>query len=191
MSVVRVVMTGTMLGQRMQNVLHFLNPDGALSNFAISEELKPNWITVLRSAQNNTLAWTQITVQKVDAPAGPIDVFPITAAPGSLVGEPAPTALCPLVSIRTQTPGRAGHGRFYIFGMHRESILNGQFQPDALNFYKVQVAQIENRYKAGGSGPITLGVCSRANPGDIKLMTALIVRPIFGIQRRRNIGVGG
>jgi len=191
MSIVRVVMTGSILGQRVQNVLHFNNPDGALSNFAISEELKPNWITVLRNVQNNQLQWVEISVQRVDTAGFSADVFTVTAAAGSLSGPAALTFACPVVSIRTGVAGRAGHGRFYIFGLHGESIDNGSFESGAFAAYQVRVNDLKNRYKSGGTGPITLGVCSRSNPIDFKPMTDLIVRPVLGVQRRRNLGVGG
>jgi len=191
MSIVRVIMTGSILGQKMQNVLHFQNPDGALTNLQISEELKPNWITVLRNVQNNQLQWTEISVQRVDSPGFAADVYTVTAAPGSLSGSAALTFACPVVSIRTGVAGRAGHGRFYIFGLHGDSVSNGAFQSGAFAAYQTYVGNLKNRYKSGGTGPIVLGVCPRNNPVDFKPMTDLIVRPIFGVQRRRNLGVGG
>src|SRR6187549_1948016 len=172
MGIVRVVMTATFLGQRCQNVLHFLNPDGALTHLEISEELKPNFITQLRNVQNNQCSWTQISVQNVGTGAGAVP------------------AICPVVSIRTGTAGRHGHGRFYIMGLHAESIANGTFQTDALAAYQTYVNNIKNRYKSGGTGPITMVVCPRSDPMSYHVMTDLIVRSIFGIQRRRNIGVG-
>jgi len=190
MGIVRVVMTATFLGQRCQNVLHFLNPDGALTHLEISEELKPNFITQLRNVQNNQCSWTQISVQNVGTGAGPADVYSITGAAGSLSGAGAVPAICPVVSIRTGTAGRHGHGRFYIMGLHAESIANGTFQTDALAAYQTYVNNIKNRYKSGGTGPITMVVCPRSDPMSYHVMTDLIVRPIFGIQRRRNIGVG-
>lgn len=191
MSVVRVVMSATILGQVVQNVLHFNNPDGALTYQQIRDELVPNWTAVLNSALNNGLVWREYKIQTVSPAGAAAEIFVLSGIQGSLVGAPAPPVLCPLVRIRTGVAGRSGHGRFYIFGLHQDSVQNGVFQTDALNFYKVQVAQLQTRYKTGGTGPIQLVVCPRSDPSDFKLMTSLQVQQVFGVQRRRNIGVGG
>lgn len=191
MSIHRVIFTATMLGQRFQNVLHFENPDGALSNAAMRDELLTNFVARLRNLQNNALVWQSMSIQKVDGVPDEAEVFILSGHVGSLVGNPAPTVLCGLFSIRTGVAGRRGHGRFYMFGVHGDSVANSVVQSGALAAYVTEANFITNRFKGGGSGPITLGVCPRSNPGDFLSMTNLIPRPVFGIQRRRNIGVGG
>ena len=78
-----------------------------------------------------------------------------------------------------------------MFGVHQDSVLNGQVQSSALGAYQTAANNIVARYTAGGSGPIQFGVCPRSNPADFKTVTAIVARPVFGVQRRRNIGVGG
>jgi len=193
MTIERVTLYSISLGQHYQNVLHFLNPDGATSHFNISEELKPNWISVIRNVQNNQLTWYQIDVQRVDIAGQPIDRFPMDAAAGSLSGNIAPAVLCPLVSIRTGVGGRTGHGRVYMPGLHGASVANGGWESGALAAWAAKVALLQARYKSGGTAPITLGVYPR-NVHDstaFKSATSLVLQNIFGVQRRRNIGVGG
>ncbi len=190
MSIIRVVISATILGQKVQNVLHFNNPDGALNNLAVKDELVGNFIPVLQNLQNNGLSYASLSVQQL-TPLQPIEVFSITGAgTGSLAGAPAHPSLCGLFSIRTGTAGRRGHGRFYMFGVHGDSVSNGVVQSGAFGAYVNAATTLTGRYNATGTRPLQLGVCSRANPDDFKVMTALIARPTFGIQRRRNIGVG-
>jgi hypothetical protein len=193
MTIERVTLYSTSLGQHYQNVLHFLNPDGALSHHDISEELKPNWISVIRNVQNNQLTWYQLDVQRVDIASQPVDRFPMDPAAGSLSGNIAPAVLCPLASIRTGVGGRRGHGRVYMPGLHGASVANGGWESGAFAAWVVKVANLETRYKSGGTGPITLGVYPR-NVHDATAFlscTALVLQAILGVQRRRNLGVGG
>lgn len=191
MSIMRVVFDAIVLGQKCQNVVHFSNPDGAVSDIGIRDELVANWIPILRNVQNAGCSWVQVSIQRVSAPATTASIFPLSGQNGSLSGAAAPPVLSGLFSIRTTVPGRHGHGRFYLFGLHQDSILNGAFHPDALAAYVTRANSLVARYKAGGTGPIILGVAPRADPSAFLSCTSIVVRPTFGVQRRRNIGVGG
>jgi hypothetical protein len=190
MSIHRLIFTGTFLGQKCQNVLHVSNPDGALSNLAIRDEMLANFIPRLRNVQNNQASWVQLSVQRVGLTPGIAEIFPLTGQVGSLAGNGASPFVAGVFSIRTGTPGRHGHGRFYLFGVHGASISNGAFESGAFASYQTQALNIEGRFKEGGTGPLDLGVAPRGNEDNFIPMTALIVRSIFGVQRRRNFGVG-
>lgn len=191
MPVFRCIPTAIVLGQRCQMVLHFLTGAGTNLEAFVSNELITNFFPSLRNLQNNGCAYSSLSVQQVTAPIQPAQVFSMLGTSGSLSGAIAPSVLCGLFSIRTATSGRKGHGRFYMFGVHQDSVLNGVVQSGALAAYQNAANAIVNRYKVGGTGPIVLGVCPRSNPADFKSVTSIIARPVFGIQRRRNIGVGG
>jgi hypothetical protein len=191
MAIMRVTFTGTYLGQRCQNVLHFLNPDGALTDVEIREELLGNFVIPLRSLQNNQATWTVMQVQRVDGTPTVPSVFALSGHVGSLSGDGAPSFLAALVRIVTGVSGRHGHGRFYIWGVHGASVANGVFQSGALSAYGTTMATMTNRFKlGGGTGPIQMGVAPRSTPTDFIGMSSLVVPSIFGVQRRRNIGVG-
>lgn len=190
MSKMRVVITGLILGQRCQNVLHFDNPDGGLNDAQVRDEILANFVARLRNVQNAGLSYTELTVQKVDPPAAPISVFPLAGANGSLAGAAAPPVLAALCSIRTAVAGRHGHGRFYGFGVHGESVSNGAFQAGALAAWQGEANFIVGRFGSGGTGPLRLGVAPRSDPTAFITCTSIVVRATFGIQRRRNIGVG-
>jgi hypothetical protein len=190
MSIHRVVLTGIYLGQKCQNVVHINNPDGALTNLAIKNEFNAQFITPLRNLQNNQAAWTQLAVRTVGlGPPGPEEIF-IISGNGSLAGTGATPVLAGVFSIRTGVAGPHGHGRFYLWGVHGASVVNGQFESGAFTAYQGAAVAIENRWKTGGTGPLDLGVAPRNAEELFIPMTSLVVRNIFGVQRRRNFGVG-
>ncbi len=191
MTIMRVIPTAIVLGQRCQNVLHFSNPDGALSEAAIATEIQNNWLPPLRNLQNNGCAYASLSVQRVDAPGHAAMVFSLLGTSGALSGAIAPSFVAGLFSIRTSSTGRHGHGRFYMFGVHGDSVLNGVVQSGALAAYQGAANALVARYKSGGTGPITLIVTDRATVTEFHPVTSIIARPVFGVQRRRNIGVGG
>lgn len=191
MAVWRVINSALILGQRVQNVIHFATATVGFSELDVYNEFTANWMGVLRNLQNNGLSYTEVAVQRIDPPVGPLLQFPITGTNGSLSGAAAPPVLCGLFSIRTAAAGRHGHGRFYMFGVHGDSVLDGVIQSGAYAAYQGAAVNLTNRFKQTGSGPMTLVVLPRNNPTDYKSMVSVIVRRQFGIQRRRNIGVGG
>jgi len=190
MSKHRITLSGTILGQKCQNVIHVNNPDGALNNTAIKNEINSNFVTPLRNVQNAGALWTQMAIADADPASGvPEEIFIIGGA-GSLAGAPALPFVAGVFSIRTGTGGRHGHGRFYLWGVHGASIANGAFETNAYNSYVTNANGITARFKTGGTGPLTMGVMPRGQPENFIPMTNLVVRSIFGVQRRRNYGVG-
>jgi len=189
MPVFRCIPKAIVLGQQCQMVLHFLTGAGVNLEAFVNNELQVNFFPILRNLQNNGCAYASLSVQQVTDPVQPAQVFSMLGTNGALSGAIAPSFIAGLFSIRTAMPGRHGHGRFYMFGVHQDSISNGV--NIALAAYQGAANNIVTRYKVGGTGPIVLGVCPRANPADFKSVSAIIARSVWGVQRRRNIGVGG
>lgn len=191
MSICRVVASGSILGQRCQNVMHFKNIDGALTHAQIVTEVNDFLLLRFRNLQNASWNWTDIAVQdNLDSTPDLLTVHAITGA-GSLSGEPALTFAAGIFSIRTPMAGRHGHGRIYMPGVHGASVQSGVIQSGAFSAYQGAAANIKARFIVGSVGPLLLGVAPRAHPGDWVQANDLVVRPNFGVQRRRNIGVGG
>lgn len=191
MSTMRVILSGVILAQRCQNVLHFWNPDDTQTHDNIRDELIANWLPIVRNVQNANWRWTEISVQRVSGTPDIATVYPLSGNAGSLSGAPAVTVIAILFSIRTAVPGRHGHGRFYLPGVHGESVSNSVPESGALSAFQGAANALVARYGASGTGPINLVVVPRATPSDTHFCTAIVVRPTFGVQRRRNIGVGG
>lgn len=190
MTTMRVTASGIFLGQLNQNVWHFNNPDGGLTHDQVKQEVLDNFIFYLRNLQNAGYSWTSMIVQKVDGTPDLPTVYSLSGQAGVFSGAGAHVCLAALFSIRTPQPGRHGHGRFYMGGVHGSSVVDSVMPSATLTNYQSKAASIVARFKVGGAGPLQLVVCRRSNPADKFFMTDIVVRPVFGIQRRRNIGVG-
>lgn len=190
MSIMRVTISSTYVGQVFQNVLHFSNPDGAASHLQIRDDLFNFFLVSLRNLQNIGHVYTQLHVQTVSTPQDIATIFPITAA-GAFSGAGAHVCIAAVFSIRTGTPGRHGHGRFYMGGVQQDSVVNSAMAAGTQASYALRAGEIVTRYNASGPSLLILGVAPRDDPSAFIPMTNIVVRPVYGIQRRRNIGVGG
>lgn len=188
----RVICTGRIFSQRCQNVLHF---DRANSNWTEVEyvnNILSDWLLFIRQLQNNNFQWTQISVQlgvsEVN-PGVPL-VFDISNQLGGLSGKPAPSFVAGILSLRTGFAGRSGRGRIYLPGIHDDSIANGQLEAGALQAFVNNCNTLKLRWCSGGSKPVRLVVWSRNRDDGPREVVNILPRQVFGIQRRRNIGVG-
>lgn len=193
MTIERVIITGLYHGQRIQNVLHFKNQDGTLTPFQVADEVKTNFVTQLKALQNFHYQYQYISVQAVDTstPAPPFQQS-ILGFTGDFSGQGYHNAIAAIFSIRTAISARRGRGRFYMGGVHGASVVDSIMEAGASGAYATKAAILTARFKLGGTGPLVLGVFPRnsTSSADFVSMVQLIHREIFGVQRRRNIGVG-
>ena len=192
MALWRVIITAKVFDQTVQNVLHFTtDPAFGTDEEDVKAVVLSQWVAEVRNIQNSGCVYQTIGVQRLDV-AQPLQVFSIVGTVGSLSGAMAPSFIAGVLSIRTAVAGRAGHGRSYIYGIHQDSISNGQFQSGAFAAFQTIAANLTTRFNASGTTDLELGVTSRNNPvTDFKSCTTIIARQVFGVQRRRNLGVGG
>jgi len=181
-----------MLGQHFQNVWHFTSPDGVLNETGVKDQVIPGMVTRLRNHQNVNLIYSTMSVQQLLPTLQPAEVFSMAGAHGSLDGAMYHPSICVLFSIRTPFGGRTGHGRWYMPGVHGDFVENGGLRADIWALYQGDATYITNSYKSGGtSSDLTMVVVTRSNPGAYRPMSTVVARQVCGIQRRRNIGVGG
>lgn len=190
MSIHRVTLTATYFNQRIQNVLHFKMLDGAMTDAQILDEVKTNFVQQLKALQNIGLLYQTISTQRISGNPSVPSILSIVGFTGDLAGPGYHPSIAGIFSIRTAMFGRHGHGRFYLGGVHGQSVLNGVFETNAFAAYTVKAGLLTSRYKVAGTGPLILGVMPPNQPNNFVDMTELRVMPTFGIQRRRNIGVG-
>jgi hypothetical protein len=178
-----------MYNQVCQNRLHFDNPDGGLTDAQICDEINTFWLPIIRALQNVGFAYTSISSQNVSTAGNMPFVLSIAGTTGTLSGAGAHPSIAGLFTIRTALATRRGRGRFYMPGVHGESVSNGL--NGALGAYATQAGILTTRYNFDtGTRPIFLGVYEGGIGGVWHGMTQLIARQTFGIQRKRNINVG-
>lgn len=186
----KCVLTGYMLNQKMQNVLHFSDQGTAVTEQEMSLLMENSFIGIIRNLQNNGFRWRQIAVSYNGGSGFSVPSIRDVDIPGVLSGASAHPSICGLFSLRTSVPGRHGRGRFYMPGVHNESVANGVHEPFSFTGYVSRAGDLRNVFAVGGSSNIRMVVQNRLSNAPGPLVTNIIARNEWGIQRRRNIGVG-
>lgn len=191
-----VTLTQTLKGQTVQNVLHFLNPDGQMDLQTIANLMSTEWIPIVRTIQGTQLVYQQILVRDLGQP----NLAPFvqnTAIAGSATGfDSRLPPLCIVIQKKTNTAGRRGRGRMYISGWDNGSIQDtGTWVVGHLNGVMLDaVNNLMAKFFLGGQNSVGLQLCVAGKGPDNQWIfipvTNLTVRPIPGYQRRRNIGIG-
>jgi len=181
-----------MLNQINQNVLHFENPDGSLTNEEMRDDILGHWMPICRNRQNANGRWSKITISEIGGTPGDpfVHLIPSPGQAGSMDGPPEHPSLTALFSTRTGVGGRHGHGRIYMPGFHGGWVENGLMRSDILPLMQTVANNLSGWYSLTGAGPLVLKVVPRAHPVDALSVTSIVVKSVMGIQRRRNIGVG-
>lgn len=191
MAIVRVTITGVMHGCTIQNVLHMRKFEPLSTDIAnLSGLITSDWINVLRSQQVNLFNYTQIMVQRLD-PLEQAFLTPVAIQGAIPTGTAWPTVMSVVLSFRTNTAGRSGRGRVYIGGLRNDASQNNVMNTSNLTAWQALADSLESRWC--GANPTTtwsLGVCPRTNPAAFKEVTVISPKAVFGVQRRRNTGVG-
>jgi len=180
----------TYLNQMVQNVLHFSAPDNQFTNAQINDIVKTLFIIQVKALQNEHLLYQTLETRRIAPNANVVTVESLLGFTGDLAGVGAHPVIAAIFTIQTATPGRHGHGRFYMGGVHQESILNGVVEPNAFAAYSTKAGIITTRFGPNATSGINLGVKQQHPSNNFIAMQQLIARSVFGVQRRRNIGVG-
>lgn len=190
MTINRVVLSAIYYGQTCQNSMHFENTDGFLTLQQVAEEIRDNFLPDFKFLSNDLCVWNNIHVRDISNLGA--NAFNLTVnLPGGQSGNNQNFPFVALVvRLRTDFGGRAGRGRWYIPGLNIGLTDKGVWTAALLNLAGPKMAEIFDRYKLDGPGPLTLGVCKQNTPGSFHSVTSLQVAPVPGVQRRRNIGVG-
>jgi hypothetical protein len=191
MSVYRMICRGKIFNQVCENVVHFFREGPDELDFVIAKT-RDDWLPTLRNIQNANFNWFQVAGQKVSEPKSDLRIVNFPNQPGSLSGPGAHPSLAILMSLRAACAGRRCRGRIYVPGVHGESVSEGQVQVGAFVAFSNVAGLIMTRFHHNGSDfrGIELVIAPRSDPTQFKVVTQVIPRQQFGIQRRRNIGVG-
>lgn len=191
MSVIRVTISGVCLGQTMQNVLHFTNPDDTLTLPAVCTDIRDNWLASMSNCSTSSFTYTLVRADRVDVASPPSPATLAVAVAG--VGTPTTNhvVLCFIFKLRTGVGGRRGRGRIYTMAPRADWISNSVPTGAGSAFMTgTVIPALLARYGPTGASPLILGVASRDDPTDIKSVESIAVANYMGVQRRRNIGVG-
>lgn len=185
----RVVISGLMYGQTVQNVLHFINNSNALTPQQIALDVKNNWVDKVSIFQNANLVYSNILVQNLsDQILAPFSLTIFRQGQGFNDRRNTSTQ-CYVIKLVTARAGRHGRGRVFLGGVQSDSIQDGFLTSTALESWNTQVINVIKSAYIGGVGN-ALELCVREKSGAMNPTIDIQMRSLLGVQRRRNIGVG-
>lgn len=189
----RVTFTGTVWGTvTCQNVVHFDNPDGLLTNAQIAAELRDNWCVLLCAGMMNTAGFRNITVATVGSAVSPYNLPVVVNGIDAVDPTTGTMAVNQKFRIHTPTAGRKGRGRIYLWGYRANLVSQGIVNATGITNMTIRLNAIQARYVGiGHTGPIALGVMPRGGASaDFIFADFLVLSLVPGVQRRRSVGVG-
>lgn len=188
----RVTVSGTNAGQLVQHVFHIQDPDGATGLEGTALDLSTNWVNRHTLRQGPQVRYTNILVQSATDPL--VSPFSLTIDRQGQwsASDRVPPFTALVIKKTTLTGGRHGRGRIFFPGVAPDSFQDGIFTPGyILQWQENFTTPVMARYGPAGSSPLKLMLRANLPDGAIFVpVTTLQVRPILGVQRRRNIGVG-
>jgi hypothetical protein len=189
--IARVTITAVQHGSTIQNVVHMWKPEPEPNALQLlGPSVVTNWINVVRGQQVNLLKYTNVMVQQVD-PLGQ-GFNTATSILGNIpTGTGYPTFAAIILSFKTATPGRRGRGRVYMGGLRLDGGNNNTVEANTLLAWQTISATLKAKWTGGT--PETgwnLVVIPRNDPTSHKFVIDIAPRSTFGVQRRRNTGVG-
>jgi hypothetical protein len=149
-----------------------------------------HWINVFRLQQVNLFKYTNVMVQRVDVEENAINL-PVSILGNISTGVGYPTFAAIIMTIRTAFFGRRGRGRVYFGGLKLDGSNSNVVEVNYLTAWQTNANTVLTNF-SGGSSPTgwQLGVRGRAADDTFHSATNLAMRTTFGVQRRRNTGVG-
>jgi len=194
MSTVRVRLSGTCFGQLMQNVLHFNNPDGTVTETDAAANMRDVWCTLVKKRQISAFTWFSIQVQTLGIGGPTLGVLLPIALSGEISSgqDLVQPTTCAILKLQTAVAGRRGRGRVYLPvpepGTFFQGVMNGSIRAQ---WESNVMAPLRTAYLGGSpTSGLNLAVLHRDTSSDVSNAISLEVGAIAGTQRRRQIGVG-
>jgi hypothetical protein len=156
---------------------------------ALVADVKAGWIVEMKWGQSNALKYVFAKVEMLESQFPPYtETLAILGTAGSSGDYKSYNAS--VIRILTNQKGRKGRGRQYIGGMASNLTDFGVFKSAIASTWATHLANCVALYGPGGSSAFRLGVHGRLASAPFYDMVNLVLNPVEGLQRRRNIGVG-
>lgn len=181
-----------LVGQLLNNVLHFEERSGAMNPGTIAVELNNNFLLQIRTLQATILTYTRWYIKKKPSTgeeATQVIITPTQSGGASLSNMYLP--MCMLWSLRSDINSPTTRGRFYIGGVNAgQASGTGRWTGSYYSQGLTAANNLLTRYSGpSGTGPLKWVVYSRKFNGA-RAIQEIRVRDVPAIQKRRNLLVG-
>lgn len=193
MSIWRVTLTAAFRGMLMQNVLHFNDKDSGITPQTVCEKMRDVWIPEWKFFSVDQVIWINIAATVIHPALGITQNLAVNIpCTGNATAATDHPSICEKVKVQTATPGRHGRGRIYAPCASLAGGNVGVVNVATLNSRNARLQTLLNHF-GDGSPPlegIVYGIIDRHNPGAFHPAISMTLDSKYGLQRRRNIGVG-
>lgn len=186
----KVVISATNFGQLVQNRIYVRSEEFQEVD-EIAAHIWNSWINTIRVMQHSGLLYFSVEVSRNRE--GTSQKFTeLRSVTGAQSQETQGVSFSAAVlQFQTGLAGRKFHGRYYV-AAHRQGTTHlGMIDPSEMTIWRTQLDILQNAYCGadGGSTGLGLVIHGEGQAHDTPV-TSIGCRPILGVQRRRNIGVG-
>jgi len=192
MSIFRVTLTATFRGMIMQNVLHFDQHDSGITGTTICQIVRDQWLDQFKGFSSNQCIWAQISATQVSPSVGLTSNLAVNiAGTANATAAPDHPCICEKIRVQTATPGRSGRGRIYCPAAASNGGNVGLVNAATITDRNAKLAILMARFNDDNPSTfITYGIAPRGTPSAFKPAINMFLDSKYGIQRRRNVGVG-
>jgi len=192
MATYRITLTATFRGSIMENVLHFWRIDQSFSMTTIMETIRDQWLPEFKKFSVDQVVWTNIRAQLVEPGPGLAVNLAVNVAGTSNATDPRDhPCICEKIRLQSNTPGKTGRGRIFCPVASSFGGNVGVLTVATLNARNAVLATLMQRFCGGEpSTGLNLVIAPRNNPVANKEVVNMFCDSTYGIQRRRNVGVG-
>jgi hypothetical protein len=191
--VYRVVMEQGLHGQRILNVFHYVQSQGAgfFPQANVVDRFIAQVIPQFKGLQSSELVHVNVSGQRIfPRPPFVATVNTTGAGPGAVAGGSLPTSIAVTVTMRTQFAGQKYRGRVFIAGIPVTSELDSQLDGTPFQQWTTAMQTADNPLIDAAEGLQFDSVVWHRSTQTYDLSNQWEARRIFRNQRRRQLGKG-
>jgi hypothetical protein len=191
MPIDKVVISARLFNQLVQNRI-YVQSEEFQEVEEVAAHIWNSWITTIKFLQHNGLQYDSVTVTRVAG--GPPQSF--TELRGGIFGGQAQETQgvsfgAAVLQFQTGLAGRQFRGRYYVAAYRQGATQFGQFVASEAALWQTQLDILKAAYTGPTGGSTGLGLLIHGEKVIHNTpVTSIGLRPILGVQRRRNVGVG-
>lgn len=187
MAIYEAVFFGLYYGQAWNNKVHFESVEANVTAQSVSTALAQNWVPSMKAMQVNDVQWFGVSVKTLGQGLGEQFTTPLNTT-GGQAGEPQRASfIAGVVQKKTGLAGRANRGRIYVPGIRGGATHLGLIDAPEIEFWRLRLDEIRGNFIS--SQPFGVRLVLKHPEGSTPV-TEVVMRPILGVMRTRNIGVG-
>lgn len=188
----KVTLSQDVQGRVIQNVIHFANPDGLITQQAMAGFMETDWIPQFRPVQWNQTKYFQVEVRQILAGPNPPVFLKTINITGVSNTSKQPALLAWKLRFQTGLAGRTQRGRYFIggIGFGMLDLNTEQVGSSSIVVFTNIITALSSRFM--GASPSTgLHLCIAHKNGDIpSLVSTITLDPNITTMRSRKFGVG-